>query len=300
MKPNLKVMMTCRERINLTEKTIQSIRDNSTIFENISIYCYDNLSDLDNETRFQRFQMMLKNNLIQYYSYDTPSTLGNCFGKAVAYYKWIQQIKFEEQLGRLNKTDKSKTYYLLIDNDMIVGPKWDQYFVSAASQCPESTYFLVKFPGGIPTIAQESSTKCQVTNLFSKDVPEKFNIVHANAGGGSGFWFMTTQMLAKHVWGISEVNQTYKRFKRHDTTMWNTIRRLRGASTKYVTGVIPPDPEQPLVLHLGSVVGSMCNQLTTGQYNEDMKSRHEVNDDSIKNMTHAELFEKYKKKCYRW
>jgi hypothetical protein len=203
----------------------------------------------------------------------------------------------------INKSKKELHYFLLIDNDMLVGPNWDKYFVSAViPKHPNYScvFYCVKYPGGIPVGARDSERRENVHNIFNPD--EKFEVAYAYGGGGSGFWFMGADMISKHRWGIPEVLNTHNKFKKHDTTMWEVInRQFSSNKVRFVSAVIPPNPEEnPLVIHLGPIVGSMCNTLTNNTYSEKKKMFEESELELIKNYSVSELFEKYKHKCQKW
>ena len=147
----LSVLLTSRERPMLTQKCIESINRTSKLFEEINIYVFDNLSNPD-EKRLGLFSKLLKEGDIHYYSYDTSTSLCDCFGKAIAYNRWIHMMKMEHDIRITTKENNLDDYYILIDNDMILGDGWDAYFITANEELKSKepdTHFLVKFPGGL-------------------------------------------------------------------------------------------------------------------------------------------------------
>ena len=78
----LSVLLTARDRLVLTQKTIESINKSTTLFKEVNIYVFDNLSNPSPE-RFAIFSKLLKDGKIKYYSYDTMTSLTNCFAKAI-------------------------------------------------------------------------------------------------------------------------------------------------------------------------------------------------------------------------
>ena len=66
IKRRLYVIIPCRDRLILTQKCIESLWENSKLFNEIHIYVFDNKSDLDTD-RFKIFQQLLKEGKIQYY-----------------------------------------------------------------------------------------------------------------------------------------------------------------------------------------------------------------------------------------
>ena len=59
----LNVCMPIRDRTILTQKCIQSIYENSTQFNEINIYAFDNISELDGD-RVDMMHSLLNKNLI--------------------------------------------------------------------------------------------------------------------------------------------------------------------------------------------------------------------------------------------
>lgn len=294
----LKVMIPCRDRSILTKKCIESIHENTKRFDEIQIYCFDNLSSLESG-RFSMFENLLKRNLISFYSYDTMNSLNDCFGKSVAYKRWLDMINNDLKVNATVKIKDREHYYMLLDNDMIVCPKWDDYFISALSGEKPTTYFLVKYPGG--TSKQKNlEKKTKVKNVFNSK--EEIDIQYGLGGGGSGFWFMNESMMKKQLcrWTSIEVAQTHKLYKRHDSTMWRSIIKTTGVGSSYFIRVIAPDPKYPLVLHLGSVFGSMCNSLMKEQYKRE-QIKFEADEQQLKNLDVSQIIEKFNKdKCRSW
>lgn len=310
----LNVMIPCRERTNLTLKTIESIHKFNKRFSKIKIYCFDNLSVVSDE-RMLMFKRLLDSGKISYYSYDTSDSLYNCFGKVICFQRWVGMMKKELEIldivkrAPLSKKNpvspnpeyfKEKHYYMLVDNDMIFCPDWDEYFISAAEQCKESIHFIVKWPGGCPGASQRLIDRTTVKNLFS-DKGETFQLANDYIGGASGMWFMTRKMLLRHEWENIDIASTYGKFKKHDSKTWEIInRRNRGHRINYVARVIHPNPkEKPLLLHLGGIVGSMCNSLTKNQFDQNIET-FQTNDSDIGLNSIEELIERFKDRGAEW
>jgi len=302
---NLSVLLTTRDRPILTQKVIESLHENSKVFEEIDIYVFDNLSLLD-DNRLKLFQDMLKDGIIKYYSFDTKTSLNECFGKAVAFKRWgsmiedIQQVNIKRNERKLREETR---YYVLIDSDMLLGSGWDEYFISAMTQIPKEEphiHYLVQWPGGIPRGAREQARHYPAINAFTGD---QFSLGIAGFGGGSGFWFMTYDMLQSMRWNHSDLALTFKHFKKHDTTTWNKIRKKIGPHDKfkYVCGVMLPDDKDPVVLHLGGQIGSICNSESrvSSNYERDRKDFFE-REKYMESIPINELFESYKNKCNIW
>lgn len=294
-------MLTTRDRPILTQKTIESLHVNSTQFCAINIYVFDNYSDPTIE-RFGIFSNLLQSNKICYYSYDTKISSGNCFPKIPAHRRWRDMMLTNRTIRLRNKIDLNiEDFYLLIDNDMLVGPGWDEYFISVSklieSRFP-TIHFIIKWPGGVSRTAQKQADKIQLANVFNSR--EKIMAGISGAGGSSGFWFMTHNMLSLFEWSPEWIMKTYNRFKQHDTLAWALIRSKHGVNAKYVAGVIPPNEEEnPLVIHLGGKAGSICNALTAGEY-QNVKGEFNIREKDWKNLSAKKLFQKYKHIANIW
>lgn len=298
IKRKLYVIIPCRDRLILTKKCIDSIRFNTKLFNEIIIYVFDNNSNL-NIDRLSVFQKLLKENKIQYYSYDTDSTMFNCFGKSVVFQRWIDMMKIQKEFRDSKKLDEGvEQYYMLVDNDFIFGPEWDSYFITSAKYINDynkQTHFIVKYPSGIPSRKIDFSESKTLENFFNN---RKYKLHFSSNGGSSGMWFMTYDMLLNLKWNYNHFNMTYNVNKRHDTGTWTIIKKEKGR-IKYVTALDPPDDER-LILHLGKITGSLCNKLQLKQYNESERERIENNEKILENMTVFEIFNKYKDECYCW
>ena len=111
----LSVMIPCRDRLILTKKCIDSIWKNSSIFNKIDIYVFDNNSDLNTE-RLSLFYNLLEDKKICHYSYDTPTSLHNCFGKATTFMRWCKTMQVDYEVRHMVKDHESRfdNFYLLM------------------------------------------------------------------------------------------------------------------------------------------------------------------------------------------
>lgn len=288
IKKVLHVCLPCRDRLILTQKCIESIHMNFSRFDRINIYVFDNLSDSIPE-RFNLFSKLLSQNKIHYYSYDTIHSIYKCFPKAVIFNKFIDMMSVSSEV---NKDPMIKNYYMLSDNDMLYGPNVDDYFISGLHFI-ENSYphirFLVKAPGGIPKVARQQGLTININSMYNN---RKFKTIISATGGGGGFWFMNFKMLSSLKWNLNELIQTKNKFKMHDVITWKKIKKEQG-STAHVAGICPINPDKnPLVLHLGSKLGSICNSLTSNNYNQ-IKQQSKLKEEELKNISVSDLFEKY-------
>ena len=290
-RPVLNVMLTCRERTYFTQKVIEALHENTSKFHKINIYCYDNLSDLGSG-RMSIFEELLEEKKIVYYSYDTTTSTNKSFPKSIIYNDWFYKMA---TFNKMPNTDETR-YYLMIDNDMVVCPYWDEFFLSAADHALPSTRYLVKRPGGMVARRGKIHTK-EVENRYNKE--EKFDLMYASFGGGSGFWFMNQNMLNKHVWIQNVAVSSYGNHRGDDIAIWRAIDKFNGKQTQYVAGITALK-EKPLVLHMGSVLGSMCN-FRPQEYVSQKDTQAEA-DEILSELSVSEIIEKYKydKQCTTW
>jgi len=295
----LNVMIPTRDRTILTEKCIDSIWRNSEVFERINIYVYDNNSDITQE-RVDLFTKLLKNKKIHYYSFDTNVSTMECFGKVITFNRWIDMMKMEKEISdniKQSQMFKAKNYYMLLDNDFILGPRWGEYFVTACDvvrNLNKDCKFLVKFPGGIPGKAR-TNIEWTLQNPFREG--EIFKLTPAGSGGASGMWFMDYNMLMDIRWDNSFITTVFNITKRHDTNTWNGIRSKFGP-IQYVVGIIPPN-NLPIALHMGSQTGSICNELKRRSYDLDKENIKKA-EEKFKDMSCDEIFDKYKTITSNW
>lgn len=294
----LSVIIPTRDRSILTIKAIESVRKTSKMFKEVNIYVFDNLT-APTVNRLQIFSKLLSDGKIQYYSYDTSISLNECFAKAIVFQRWISMMKTSHELREFtDKDNKLEDFYLLLDSDMILGDGWDKYFLTANKLLKDiepDLHFFVKFIGGIPKAAREHpETRTHSMDCFG----EELKVMCSVHGGGSGMWFMSYEQLCKLVWPIEGLLNTYKQFKRQDTTSWALIKRKYNMKpTRYVAGVIPPDKNNPLVLHIGeSLQCSMCNVLTREgprAYSRE-KQNFYIKELELQYMSAKEIYDKYK------
>jgi len=295
----LNVMIPTRDRTILTQKSIESVLKTSKLFSEINISIFDNLTN-PTPDRIAVFSKLLSEGKIQYYSYNTTSSICNCFAKAYLFQQWIREMKVTHELRKIiDKENSLEDFYLLLDSDIILGPKWDKYFITACKSLrniEKDIHFLVKFIGGVPNAARKHQ-ETRVHTLKCSD-GEEFKVMCSIWGGGSAFWFNDFNELCKMEMPLDLILKTYGKYKGHDTGMWNFIcNKFKMVPVRYVGAVIPPDPENPLVLHIGESLGcSICNILTREgpvAYNRE-KHNFAIKELELKDMTAKEIYDKYK------
>lgn len=298
MPKKLSVMIPVRDRLVLTKKCIESILLNSEEFNEVSIYVFDNKSDIDSD-RFNYFQTLLQQNKICYYSYDTNKSCYNCFGKAVTFKRWVSMMEEDMEVRKLvcdSSIKHCEQYYMLIDNDFIVGPGWSKPLISSAkflrSRYPQ-LHYIVPFPGGTPERFRANKEVIEIDNVYNN---EKIKVHFANRGGSSGLWFTWYEGLVNLKWDFLSMAHTYNADKRHDSETWNYIRRTKG-DINYVSCIETPNP---VALHIGPLTGSICNFLTKNTYLEN-KDIIQIREKEIFDpLSVMQIWEKYKNTQNRW
>lgn len=270
----LNVCLPTRDRLIATRKVVEALRENTKHFKEINIYVFDNLSNLDNNNRFQMFNNLIKNGSIQYYSYDTKKTTSYCFPKAIIFKRWINMMNQENKLEHLlQNSAQIKNFYLLIDSDMLVLPRWEESFITACEniQKPEPhTSYVIQLPGGTVKRSRDLAKKYKFNNVFSNSIIE---VLSLNYGGGSGFWFMNLQMLNNLIWEDKLFLKVHNQYKKHDSTTWSMLSK-KFKDKNYVCGIQQVN-NRPYVITLGSVIGSTCNRLQNKDYNHvDEKNKN--------------------------
>jgi len=274
----VKVFLTVRNRLSLTSKCIEALERHSRIEHHI--YVYNNLTNYIVDEHFKYFCDLYKKSRIDQVVFNTQSSTFNAFSKAVAC----------NQFGFNHEQDPKKDEYdflLFLDNDVIVLPGWDITFKKAWADVKKNKLKNVKVisqaPGGIMKRAKLSV---------------KIADVEASVGkcGGSGFWSIKSDFFRDI--GYSKVKLLVGRNKGHDQHYWRKLDKITGSSTYSLALHIK------LALHAGSIYGSICNVLTSGneQSKKDEKMKFKNIEESVGNMNFDEFFSVIckDKKCGIW
>jgi len=290
----LNVCIPARDRTVLTLKCIESIHGTSKLFTDINVYVFDNLSNMD-ISRMNMFSKLLATNQIKHYSYDTSQSTYDCFPKPIIFRRWASMMIDQYELyNKIGKEPNIKDVYMLLDNDMILGPDWDSYFITALDNIlkySKEIKFIVKYPGGIPLKFREHAPSFKLTNRYKNN--EEFEVITSNFGGGSGCWVMDIKMLKYLTWSIEEISKTLGKFKGHDTATWARIRKEFN-DTQYVAAVKPRNLDtNPLIIHMGA--GSMCMSLNKNEYGT-ARSKFSGEESKYRDMSYSEIFQQNKGK----
>ncbi len=231
-----KIMITCRNRLAITQKCIESIVKHSK--EEFHIYIYDNLTSYRIDEHFSYFNELYKSGIIKQVTFNTPSSTFFAFSKAVS----------SNMFGLQHMQDPKKnefSFLVLMDNDMIVTPEWDEKIKRVWKIVNKTNLNHIKIisqcPGGIkPKIPLDLGT----TDISA--VTGKL--------GGSGLW--TTRSNFFEDVGLLDLRSLVGHNKKHDQMYWHLMDKKSGGKN-YILGI-----QTKLAYHCGAICGSVCNQLT--------------------------------------
>lgn len=291
-KKELNVMITTRDRSIITKKAIESLIENKSIFTNINIYLYDNLSEFNTE-RFELISYLLNNKMIKYYSYDTEESINKCFPKISAHERFYNMMNTKLQLYDIRPihiNDKPTDFYFLImDDDIIVSNNWEKAFIETADiieSYESNIHYICQFRGGTPP---------RIEQLGKWNIINNYEILFSE-GGSSCFWFMNRNMFTKNNWCIEKMNKSTNKFKKHDSLIWES---LKEKGYKHFCASIKPK-DDPFIIHLGDEIGSLCKSLNANNYNNNVKQEFLNSENRFKDLSHFEIYEKFKKTCNNW
>jgi len=289
---NLWVCIPARNRTILTEKTIDSIYFYTTLFDKIYIYLFDNYTEIDNQ-RMNFIQRLINKNKIHYYSYCGEIATQKVFPKIMIHHWWNKMMETMLELER----QKNEHYFVLCDNDVLFGPEWDSYVLTACQLIEKKfpkTAFITAFPGGIPTSGINNGQYVDCTNSFNN---VKFKILRSKEGGSSSFWFMNKRMMKNLQWSAHHIRRGVGRFKTHDTEAWNFIKR-KNPSVLYASAV---KTDHPLLLHLGGTIGkSICNSYDPVAKKKQNNNNTPYTENEFEDSSVEEIYNLFKNKCNKW
>lgn len=242
----IKIMVTVRNRFEITKKCIEALIRHTKIPHHI--YIYDNLTDYRIEDHWNFFCNLYKEGKIAQFTCNTNRSAFNAFSKVIAC----------NDFGKHHQMDPNKNkyeYLLFMDNDMFVLPNWDITLRRAWADVKKlrinNIRIISQLPGG---------TKNR------KDFPHKISGCKAMVGflGGSGFWCVKSNFFEEV--GFLDVSKLVGHNKKHDQTYWYKMSRLNKGKP-YILGL-----DTIMVLNCGgSISGSMCNLLTRHKRDPKLK-----------------------------
>lgn len=264
----IKIFLTVRNRLGITVKCLEAIRRHTTV--PYQIYVYNNQTNYLIGEHFKYFCKLYTKGLITQITFNTNDSTFNAFSKASAC----------NMFGLQHEQDPKKKDYeflLMLDNDIILTPKWNKHLSNAWNFVNKNNLKNIKvigqLPGGI-----KSRTERYTIN-------DKLNGVAGHLGG-SGLWSVQTDFFTDV--GILDLKQLVGHNKMHDQHYWRLLHKATGGKS-YIMGI-----NQKLGIHCGRLCGSICNTLTR-QRCTDKALEHikfSESDENIKKMDFDTFYQK--------
>lgn len=233
-----KIFLSVRNRLAITTKCITSIRKFSELPH--QIYIFDNCTNYKIQEHFMYFSLLYEKGIITQYTVNTKESTFGAFSKAISC----------NQFGLNHEQDPNKDqvdFLLFLDNDMIIVQQgWDRILKSAWDDIKKLNMNNIKIvgqlPGGIMRKKEFMTSKiggCKVkTGTY----------------GGSGFWSVKPNFFREI--GYLDVRPLIGQDKKHDQNYWKKLAAVTKGQD-YILGL-----DSKLVIHTGSLAGSVCNTLT--------------------------------------
>lgn len=259
----IKICVTIRNRLAITKKCLEAIKRHSILPH--QIYVYDNNTTYLIDKHFKYFQRLYKKREISQITFTTIESTFNAFSKAVAF----------NMFGRQHEEDPQKDSYnflLLLDNDVIVTPGYDQKLSAVWKFIKKKDMKNVKIVGQKPGgIKYETKVDYNIGKMVGR----------VGKLGGSGLWSMRTNFF-RDV-GFLDLKHLVGHNKRHDQLYWQKCERATNGDP-YIFAL-----QQKLGIHCGKVAGSVCNKLTS---NKDSNINFEDAEKEIDSMDFDTFYKK--------
>lgn len=264
----IKIFLTVRNRLAITKKCITAIQKHTTI--PYQLYVYDNQTNYKIEDHFKYFCELYKDGLVTQVVFNTNASTFNAFSKASAC----------NMFGLLHQQDPEKDVYsflLMLDNDIILTPGWDQTLLSAWKYVKKNKLKNIKVigqsPGGV-------KYKKEVVTLSKK--------LNGRTGklGGSGLWSVRSNFFEDI--GLLDLKKLVGFDKRHDQDYWLLLDKSTNGKP-YILAL-----NRKLGIHCGRMAGSVCNRLTRNRTVDKNKKleliKFEKPEEKIENIEFDEFF----------
>lgn len=264
----IKIFLTVRNRLAITKKCIEAMRRHTT--NPFQLFVYDNNSNYLVKEHFEYWQSLYEKKVLTQLMVTTEQSTFTAFSKAVA----------SNLFGQQHELDPNKDKYdflLMLDNDIILLPKWDEHVKHAWKVLFKTQMNHIKIitqsPGGV------------------KNKTDKIDLGKGNSGrvgklGGSGLWCVRPTFFREV--GFLNIGQLVGFDKRHDQLYWPMLDKA-AQGKPYVLAI-----NQKIGLHCGSIAGSVCNRLTRlkGDPNKEEKIKFEIQEDEIEKTSFDDFFQK--------
>ena len=149
----IKIFISVRNRLAITRKCIQALKQNSKLKHHI--YVYDNASNYQVDKHFGYFSKLYRKKVISQITFTSEDSTFNAFSKAST----------SNFFGRQHEEDPNKDKYLflvMMDNDIIVTPGWDLKIRAGWEYLTKKKMKNIKVigqrPGGIKNLDKTTHT----------------------------------------------------------------------------------------------------------------------------------------------
>jgi hypothetical protein len=267
----IKIFISVRNRLAMTKKCIDALTKHSKLPHHI--YVYDNASTYKLDEHFQYFCDLYKKKEISQVTFTTEATTFNAFSKASA----------SNFFGRQHEEDPNKDKYLflvLMDNDIVVTPKWDLKIRAAWEYIARKNMSYIKVvgqrPGGIKSLDPEA-------HQIAGDMTAKVGRL-----GGSGLWSVRPNFFTDV--GFLNLRPLIGQHKKHDQQYWGLMQKASG-NKPYIMGI-----QSKLGYHCGPIAGSVCNRLTKNGQKLKVSEviKFEAQEEKIDSMTFDDFYKMLK------
>jgi hypothetical protein len=259
----IKICITVRNRLAITKKCLEAIKRHSILPH--QIYIYDNNTNYLLNEHFKYFQKLYKKREISQITFTTIESTFNAFSKAVTF----------NLFGRQHEEDPQKDSYdflLLLDNDIIVTPGYDQKLSAVWKYMEKKKMKDIKIvgqsPGGI-------KGKEKIEHIIGKMKGRKGKL------GGSGLWAFRNNFFRDI--GFLDLKSLVGHNKKHDQQYWHKCEKATNGEP-YIFAL-----HEKLGIHCGRVAGSVCNKLTS---NKNANINFEAAEKEIDNTDFDTFYEK--------
>lgn len=246
----IKIFLTVRNRLAMTKQCIKALRMHSTL--PYQLYVYNNQTNYLIEEHFSYFLKLYKRGLITQVTFNTNASTFNAFSKASA----------SNIFGLQHEQDPMKDKFMflvMLDNDIIVTPKWDKKLSIAWKYVKKNKLNHIKVIGQLPGGIKHRSMKLDIGEM------------HGEVGkfGGSALWSVRPNFY-KDV-GFLDLNKLVGYDKKHDQHYWVLMDRASGGKP-YILGL-----REKLGIHCGKFSGSVCNRLTSSKGRDNIDRENLIN-----------------------
>lgn len=244
----IKIFMSVRNRLAITQKVIESIKRHTV--GKYQLYVYNNHSTYLVDEHFQYFCDLYKKKEITQISFTTDTSTFAAFSKA-------STCNFFGLQHQQDPNKDSYEYLVIMDNDIFLLPGWDQRAKAAwnfiKNKGPKWNHIKVvgQLPGGIK---QKQKVQDKISGVEAACV---------GMLGGSGLWVVRTNFFEDV--GFLKLSRLVGHVKMHDQLYWSKLQAV-SKGKPYIMGIKPK-----LGYHCGAIAGSVCNRL---QKNRGKPQKH--------------------------